>query len=457
MGQQYLYSKIRLIDNIQELEKTDTLTNTFLSNKELRINCQLLLSNLNSYESYDLERLLNDNQIKKPTYLRFIYLLSFLSVLVIVIGLIFPAAFILLIPLFFINFIFHYKNKENILIYVSGIVQLTKAIGIAQQISNYKAINNHFKDFIFLNTVNSIKSKTKFVGFEKTLGDDFSAITWLISELIKILFLIEYIFFFRFIDDIKEKNESIHNLFRFLGVVDSCISIASVKTEFKEICKPNFTEGNHLRVNNIYHPLIKNCIANSIELKNKSLLLTGSNMSGKTTFIRTIAINAILAQTLNICFAKAYDAPFYKVYSSIRISDDLLSDSSYYLNEVLAIKEFIETSESDEPCLFVLDEIFKGTNTVERISGGKGILSYLNKGNHTVLVATHDIELTELLKNEYDLYHFTEKVDDNKLEFDHKIKKGSLKTRNALKILELYGYPKEVLEDAKNIERNNFS
>ena len=181
-------------------------------------------------------------------------------------------------------------------------------------------------------------------------------------------------------------------------------------------------------------------------------------MSGKTTFIRTVAVNSILAQTLNICFAKSYNAPFYKVFSSIRISDDLLDNTSYYLQEVLTIKELIDASTDKNPCLFILDEIFKGTNTIERISGGKAILSHLNRKQHTVLVSTHDIELTDLLqKEDYNLYHFSELIKDNELIFDHKIKKGKLKTRNAIKILDLYDYPKTIIKDAKEIEKNYFS
>ena len=148
---------------------------------------------------------------------------------------------------------------------------------------------------------------------------------------------------------------------------------------------------------------------------------------------------------------------FYKVFSSIRITDDLLDDTSYYLQEVLRVKELIEASNNTNPCLFVLDEIFKGTNTVERISGGKAILSFLNKEKHTVIVSTHDIELTELLtKDDYELFHFSEQITSDKLIFDHKIKKGKLKTRNAIKILEMYNYPKEITENAKKIEATYF-
>jgi DNA mismatch repair ATPase MutS len=106
---------------------------------------------------------------------------------------------------------------------------------------------------------------------------------------------------------------------------------------------------------------------------------------------------------------------------------------------------------------FVLDEIFKGTNTIERISGGKAILSYLNNSNHIVLVSTHDIELTDLLaQNNYDLYHFSEHIEQEELQFDHLLKKGKLQTRNAIRILELYDYPSEIIFDARTTEKNCF-
>jgi len=275
-------------------------------------------------------------------------------------------------------------------------------------------------------------------------------------ELIKIQFNIGTILFYSFIDSITNEKENLDKLFQFIGEIDSAIAVASVKAGSSVVCKPQFSPKKTIKLVEIYHPLIKNCILNNLALNNKSLLLTGSNMSGKTTFIRTLAVNSILAQTLNIAFAKEFITPFYKVYSSIRISDDLLEETSYYLQEVLSIKQFIEASKDSAPCLFVLDEIFKGTNTIERISGGKAILDYLNKEQHFVVVSTHDIELTDLLQDNFDLYHFTENITNSKLYFDHKLKKGKLTTRNALKILELYNYPKEIINDAKKTETEHF-
>jgi len=280
---------------------------------------------------------------------------------------------------------------------------------------------------------------------------------WMFIELIKVLFNVEYIVFNSFVDGVTKEKDSIEKLFVFIGEIDTAIATASLKSRDIETCTPVFTDEKQISAEAIVHPLLENCISNNLHIQDKSVLITGSNMSGKTTFIRAIAINSLVAQTLNVCFAKTYKAPFYKLYSSIRISDDVLKNTSYYLEEVLAIKALIEASKDEAPCLFILDELFKGTNTVERISGGKGILTYLGKQNNTVFVSTHDIELTEMLQVEnYELYHFSEAIANETLVFDHKIKAGKLKTRNAIKILELYNYPKEIILDAQKTQKDAF-
>ncbi|HIP48010.1 MAG TPA: DNA mismatch repair protein MutS [Lutibacter sp.] len=457
IGQQYLYYKLRTIENKEKLNEFDKLTELFKNDNELRLQSQIVLSQLNSYNAYDLEKLIHDIAIEKPNYTKYLIPLSLTAVISILLGFFYPILFFVLIPVFSLNIVLHFKNKDNINYYISAVNQLSLALSVSKNLASFPKIKPYFADFSFIKQVNKIELKTKFIGFEKHLENEFAALAWYVAELIKIQFNIESIIFYRFIDDIVEKNKSIDKLFQFIGEIDSAISTASVKSGKYQTCQPEFNTKNLITVKDISHPIIEKCVTNDIELNNKGLLLTGSNMSGKTTFIRIMALNSILAQTLNFSFAKEFSIPFYKVYSSIRITDDLLDDTSYYLKEVLTIKELIEASNDDKPCLFVLDEIFKGTNTIERISGGKAILSYLNKNNNFVFVSTHDIELTDLLKDEnFELYHFTEKIENDEMFFDHKLKKGKLKTRNAIKILELYDYPSEIINDARRTERENF-
>jgi len=191
-------------------------------------------------------------------------------------------------------------------------------------------------------------------------------------------------------------------------------------------------------------------MANTISLADgKSVLISGSNMSGKTTFIRTIGINAILAQTINTVCARKFVMPLWRVFSAIRISDDLLDDTSYYYEEVKTIKGMISECASGIENLFLLDEIFKGTNTVERIASGKAVLSHLSKNGSLVFVSTHDLELIDLLRESYNYYHFSESVENDELIFDYKLKPGRLSNTNAIRILEINKFPEEITEEAK--------
>jgi hypothetical protein len=458
IGQQYLYFKLRTIGSLEDLLKFDSLTSIFQKDKELGISCQLELAKLNNNNSYYLEELINDKQLEKPTYIWFIRSLTFLAVASILLVFFYPVVGLILIPILAINMVFHYKNKHSVAYYLNGVNQLSRGLKVSKKLVSNSKIAAHFKDTSFIKKIKSIQFKSEFIAFEKNISNEFLFAFWFLFELIKILFNVEYLVFYSFLNSISKERQSIENMFLFIGEIDAAISTASLKSGNLKICTPTFNDTNALNMQGIYHPLIEDCISNNVHLTEKSMLLTGSNMSGKTTFIRTVAINSILAQTLHICFADVYSAPFYKVYSSIRITDNLQDNTSYYLQEVLTVKELIDASNDKNPCLFVLDEIFKGTNTVERISGGKAILSYLNKKQHTVFVSTHDIELTELLQKEaYELYHFSEHIENNELFFDHKIKMGKLKTRNAIKILELYKYPSEIIVDAKNIETTYYS
>jgi hypothetical protein len=450
IGQQYFYFKLRALQlNIDELKRFDMLIDSFGADASLRLACQMELLKISSTNAYYIEELINENQIKKPKWLPFVYLLTLGAIVCICLGPIIPGIILLLLPIYITNLVIYYWNKRNINYSLVSVSEFLRSIKIMKKISSQPSIKNHFGDLSFINKLSKVTKKTQFINFEKRVDGDITAIVSFLADLIKIMFNIEVLTYFSFIESLKRERENINRLFITIGEIDSAISVASVRKEHEIFCRPAFVTGKKVRYQAIFHPLITNCISNDLILDDQSMLLTGSNMSGKTTFIRTVAINAIMAQAFYTCFAKEYTAPFFRLYSSIRISDALSEGKSYYLQEVLVIKELIDQSEKAGQCLFILDEIFKGTNTVERISGGKAILSYLNKKDHMVFVSTHDIELTELLtKQNYCLYHFEEHVENDKLIFDYKLKNGALKTRNAIKILELYKYPGEIITDA---------
>jgi DNA mismatch repair ATPase MutS len=277
-------------------------------------------------------------------------------------------------------------------------------------------------------------------------------IFWSFLELFKALFLLVPLLLFGVLRQLDTKRREIEKVFSFVGYIDSLISIASLRKGLGLFCIPEVTDKNKvLEVKDMYHPLIADCVQNSLLVADRSILLTGSNMSGKTSFIRTVGLNVITGLTLNTCFASCFCASRFKVYSAIRLSDDLMNNKSYYFEEVITIKEMIDKSQETVSNLFLLDEIFKGTNTIERISAGKAVLSYLNTGSNLVFVSTHDIELAELLNDTYELYHFSEQVINKTVDFDFKLKPGKLKNRNAIRILEINNYPKQVITEAIEI------
>ena len=174
-------------------------------------------------------------------------------------------------------------------------------------------------------------------------------------------------------------------------------------------------------------------------------------MSGKSTFIRTVGVNAILAQTIHTCFAQEYQAPFLDVKASMGASDSLTESKSHYLSEVESIRVLVVSSQSGRQCLFLIDELFRGTNTVERVAAAKAILEYLNHSDNIVIAATHDIELAELLDQRYESHHFREIIQNDQMVFDYKLQKGTSSTRNAIAILEMFGYPESVVAEALDV------
>jgi len=454
VGQQYLYNRLRNIpaDSTENI-KNERLLDEFTNNSNFRVSVQNQLNKLNEREVYYIATLFQDEILQPPKWYFIVPLLSFASLLSFIMAFFQPIFFLVVLGLSIVNIVIHFWNKKNLNNYFSTIPQLSKLNGVAQELYKndiLKDINpNLIKSVSVLNKVNS---RMSIFNLDAGLQNDQQMFFWVIMELVKIAFLLEPLFLFGTLKRIDTKRTEIEDVFLFVGEVDAIVSIASLRKGLNKFCTPKIIDGQkRLFAQEVYHPLIENCVKNNLNVNNKSILLTGSNMSGKTSFIRTIALNVITGLTINTCFAEQFSMPRVRVFSAIRISDDLMNNRSYYFEEVVTIKEMIDKSIDGNLNLFLLDEIFKGTNTVERISAGKAVLSSLNKENNIVFVSTHDIELADLLKNEYDLYHFSEIVDNKTVDFDYKLKEGKLKNRNAIRILQINDYPESIIKEAFKI------
>lgn len=456
IGQQYLYYRLRTIKKEKAISQ-ENLAKYFQSDNVFREQIQLLLNRLSNVEGYYFETLFNDKNIQKPNSIKWVYALSILSLVITKVIFIYPIALVLLIPILLTNLFFHYRNKVFIYEHFKAIVEFSKTYNVAKKILKNNKIRELYGEPEFMKHLAKIERKASFFKINKRFENEWLLLIWIPIEYLKISFNLEYIAFYSLIRSFFNCRNDVQKLYVFIGEIEVSLTIASLRSEGRENCIPKFYDEKTLVVENMYHPLLKKCVSNSINLLNESLLLTGTNMSGKTTFIRTIGVNSILAQTLGICYASSYIAPFLRIHSSIRIADDLLEDTSYYLKEVLILKEFVESVNEFVPCLFILDEIFKGTNSQERVSAGYAILDYLNQSKHIVLVATHDLELVNLLEcRNYAVYHFQEQIMSKELNFDFKIKKGKMTKQNAIEILELYNYPKKITDTAYLLKYNVF-
>lgn len=239
----------------------------------------------------------------------------------------------------------------------------------------------------------------------------------------------------------------------YIGHLDNHYAIALYQETLQEYCEPEIIQYSNThqqlcKFNQLVHPLINNAIPNDLNL-NRNILLTGSNASGKSTFMKTVALNLILAQTIDTATASQFKYVPGLVYTSMANADDVLSGDSYFMAELKSIRRLFNISTENQVYCFI-DEIFKGTNTTERIAASESVLTYLSHlPNYYVLAATHDIELSNLLNISFTNYHFNESIKDDSIAFDFKIKPGKANTRNAIELLRLTQFPSDIYERAK--------
>jgi hypothetical protein len=452
VGQQCLYATLRTIDFTGGRSwRLDRLATLLEADAALRETVGAQLSRLSGKNAYHLPALFLAPHLQPPDWFWVVRTLPFVSLVLIGLVPFYPPVLLLLLAVLTINYGIHYWNKKNLFRYIASIPQLLILKQVTRELLKQEKLGPPPDGLVqATGTLDKVGYSVSFLQLEARMQSEVGQVAEVVTELIKALFLLEPLLLFYALGQLEAKRGDIESVFEYVGSIDVALSVCSLRAGLAYYCKPTPGEaGKQFAATDLYHPLIVSPVANSIAVTGKSVLLTGSNMSGKTTFIRTVGINAILAQTLHTCLARAFTMPPMRVLSAVRITDDLLSDKSYYFEEVLTIRHMIEESHSPAQSLFLLDELFKGTNTIERIAAGKAVLSHLNRSNHLVFVSTHDLELTNYLEEDFDLYHFTEVVEDDKIAFDYKLRSGNLTTRNAIRILELNAYPAEIIREAR--------
>ena len=247
----------------------------------------------------------------------------------------------------------------------------------------------------------------------------------------------------------KNKYEhEILNSFDTLAEVEAIVSLAIWKRNHSDYVYPTILDKpleNKIDAQGIYHPLIPNeqVVANDYSsVDHRVALVTGSNMAGKSTFLRTIGINAILAYAGASVAAKSFRLPIYKIISYMRIKDNLNESTSTFKAELNRMKFILDTVAAHRDSFFLIDEMLRGTNSVDKYLGSRAIIKKLVRMDGKGMVATHDLQLSSLegeFPGEIKNYHFDIRVDEGQMLFDYKLKIGECKIFNASLLLKGIG------------------
>ena len=247
----------------------------------------------------------------------------------------------------------------------------------------------------------------------------------------------------------KEYGGEIRSWLSDLAETEVSMSLAVLGQTRHDAVFPELLDDSQQKIHavELTHPLIAEDkgIPNTMELTPGTTIITGSNMSGKTTWLRTLAISTVLAYAgAPVCATEFAVSPM-KIFTSIRVNDDIAHGISTFYAEILRIKTMVEAAGNGRPMLIVIDEIFKGTNSADRITGAKAAIERLTAPHCITLVSTHDFELCDILTPEgkpVTNLHFREHYEDGEIRFDYTLKEGRCQTTNAEYLLKVTGIMK---------------
>jgi MutS domain V len=266
-----------------------------------------------------------------------------------------------------------------------------------------------------------------------------------LAELLRAGFLVRVLLLGGFLREVARERDRLRRVVLWLGELDALVSIASLRAERTDARLPQLAIGApQLAAGGIVHPAIAGAVGNDLVL-DAGLLVTGSNMSGKSTFLRAIAINAVCAQSIHTTFG-SWRASLFRVFAVMRVADATADGMSTYAVEVAAIGALVDAVARRDhgiPALFVIDEPFSGTNPALRVPIVVSTLDYLGDRD-IAIAATHDLEVAAQVDARFARGYFCE-PDDDTGQFDRKLRPGVAPTSNALALLVRAGYPHAIV------------
>lgn len=463
-GDEYLYYRLRTpLQSREELELEEKHIQYFMEHEKERVALQRQFARLGRMRKYSLYEYLEYlDTLGTRNSIRY-----YLAVVLVLIGISMmfysvPVGLCALLLILCRNMIFYFKEQKEIEPYITSFHYISRLVESAELIGKEAIAEIAPEREQLLSCCKAMEGfrRNSFIilsGGRSGMGSVSSNPLEILFDYVRMIFYLDLIKFNQMLHMVQKHLSEIDRMATVIGELETAIVIGEYRTGLKgEYCVPELLSGNgddtFLKLEQLYHPLLNEPVKNDIEVE-KGVLLTGSNASGKSTFLRAVALNAILAQTIHTCMARAYRGGMFYIYSSMSLQDDLVSGDSYYMVEVKSIrrilKEVQEAGKDGKQVLCFVDEVLRGTNTVERIAASTQILKALADRNAICFAATHDLELTKLLDGIYDNYHFEEEIADEDIFFPYRLQKGPAVSRNAIALLKVLGYDEALVKDAE--------
>ncbi len=458
VGEQLLYSELHQLEKQRDWDKFEKQVDFVSKNEEERLELELKLSSVGKRDDdYSVPMFLNNMEYLS---IRFGFMFHILQGLLIVFLVLALCTFETLwamstLVIAIVNVLVYTFTKPECETFLYSLGSIKQLVMVANEINQNPKWNESFYDKEVDEAITHIKKIVKWVGSFQVrkkqiiLGNEFA----IFQEYLLGIFLYDLSTYNHILKLLQGKQNYAWTIYNYIGRLDVTISVASFRESKKEYCQPHIysnEDNKGITMEAVCHPLIENCVSNDFDLS-KNAMLTGANASGKSTFMKAVAINVILAETIHTCVAKSFSTPKLIVMTSMALRDDIVKGESYYVTEIKYLKRMLDSLETGKKYLFVVDEIFKGTNAVERIAASETVLKYFNQRNCHVMVATHDIQLAEKMNKIYNCYHFNSQMQENDIKFDYVISKGYGGNTNAIDLLASFGFPEEIVQNARKL------
>jgi hypothetical protein len=466
LGQQALYHRLHTAPTVPDLTTFEALVTRMCTDVAARERAQLALARLQDAHGYDIWWLARPNAVTTHSWFMIFPALAVATLTVVGLTLLRHAFAPWLVGLLIVDVAVRWYAADQVSALGGAVRQIAPIVATGEDLA---FLSGSDIDAIVATIPSDVAQLRRLKTIARWLsGDPFltsysssqlqmvaTSIAWALYEYVNLVLLLDAVGVYFCTSDLQAHADSLVRLTASIGEVDAAISVASWRKERNDWTRPQLTEaGSRALLSNLRHPLVDGAVPNSIALEpGRGILVTGSNMSGKTTFLKAVGVNAILAQTINTCLATMYEAPMLRVQSCIGRADDLMAGKSYYIVEVEQVLARVKASTAAEQHLFLFDELFRGTNAIERIAAAESILrEFLERSghptSHIVLAATHDAELVELLEDRYSAYHFIDTIGPEGLLFEYRLAPGAATTRDAITLLELHGAPDSMVQRA---------